>query len=156
MDEGSYNFIPDYRPETVDNPLLWQHFLQDVLPAWLFGGECHGGQTTVYQIMGLRTRVVVIGLGLTLTAAAALWMLPAPMRAQVAALRWFVFFGPTLGLATRTTASWAVFFLCGTGVSLWMLGPAIAADTLIRRVLAAGAFVVLWIFLGVFGTAPYT
>lgn len=47
VDEGSYNFTPDYRPESVDNPVLWQHVLQDVLPAWL-GGECHQGQTTVY------------------------------------------------------------------------------------------------------------
>lgn len=48
-DEGSFNFTPDYRPESMDNPLFWKHIYQDVAPWLNWGSACHAGQTTVYD-----------------------------------------------------------------------------------------------------------
>lgn len=99
---------------------------------------------------------MVVGLGLTLAAAALVWTLPASTRVQLASARWFVVFGPTLGLGTITTASWTAFFLAGTIGSLWVLGVAAAGNPRPKRVVAFIAFTVLWLFLGILGTTPYT
>ena len=106
--------------------------------------------------MKLRTRVFVLGLGLELAAAALVWTLPASTRAQLASARWFVVFGPTLGLGTITTVSWTAFFLAGTIGSMWVLGVAAAANTRPKQVAAFVAFIVLWLFFGIIGTTPYT
>jgi RHS repeat-associated protein len=47
IDDGSYNFTPDYRPEYTSEG-YYQHIWQDVLPWALYGDECHQGQTTAY------------------------------------------------------------------------------------------------------------